>query len=164
MRGEAEWKAATSVHQKVDWITIIIIMIQTTSMWSHFLLLLILKKSHFSFKRRWRGLSIHLSPEKDILSPRHILMIYVFLEPSQQKAVRIVKWKVCPEADAGWKVIGWLNELRLSLWTPSICTTHFIGNWPVILEKWETDFIDFLQKIMRHSSKETLNEVEKQKG
>lgn len=122
------------------------------------------KKSHFSFKRRWRGLSIHLSPEKDILSPRHILMIYVFLEPSQQKAVRIVKWKVCPEADAGWKVIGWLNELRLSLWTPSICTTHFIGNWPVILEKWETDFIDFLQKIMRHSSKETLNEVEKQKG
>lgn len=93
------------------------------------------KKGHFSFKRRWRGLSIHLSPEKDILSPRHILMIYVFLEPSQQKAVRIVKWKVCPEAGAGWKVIGWLNELRLSLWTPSICTTHFIGNWPVILEK-----------------------------
>lgn len=74
------------------------------------------KKSHFSFKRRWRGLSIHLSPEKDILSPRHILMIYVFLEPSQQKAVRIVKWKVCPEAGAGLKghrLVKWIKTFPL---------------------------------------------------
>ena len=91
----------------------LLLWLKKTSMWSHFFVIG-LKKGHFSFKRRWRGLSIQ-SRKRHFESQAHIDDLCIFrafpAQSCKNSQVKSLSWGWCWMK--GHRLVKWIKTLPL---------------------------------------------------